>query len=261
MGRHEGPRGRRVALLARVAAVVGVVCAIGVAVAVPAMAEPNLIEGTPCTNSARACVDLVTQKAWLIGPDGKVLRGPVPITSGGPGQETPLGTFRVLSKDATHKSNEYKTPQGLPAPMPWSTFFAAGGIAFHGGSLVRASAGCVHLSDADAQAFFNSLRIGDEVQVQQGGAPAPPKKDDDPEPSASARPTSSAPARPTSSAPAGVAANPPGNQPEAGQPKPSPGAPASTGDRQPSTDGSTKPSSALDLNRSPVNGGALPHGL
>jgi hypothetical protein len=247
MGRDEGLRGRRLVLLARVAAVVGVVCATGVAVAAPAMAEPNLIAGTPCTSGARACVDLVTQKAWLIGPDGKVLRGPVAITSGGPGQETPPGTFHVMSKDATHKSNEYKTPQGLPAPMPWSTFFAPGGIAFHGGSLVRASAGCVHLSDPDAQAFFNSLQVGDQVQVQQGGAPAPAKKDDEPKPSESARPPSSAPAAPNDA---------PGNQP-----KPSQSAPASAGNRQPGADGSTKPSSALDLNRSPVDGGALPHGL
>ena len=247
MGWHEGLRGRRMVLLARVAAVVGVVCATGVVVAGPAMAEPNLVAGTPCTNGARACVDLVTQKAWLIGPDGKVLRGPVPITSGGPGQETPLGTYRVMSKDATHKSNEYKTPQGLPAPMPWSTFFAPGGIAFHGGSLARASAGCVHLSDPDAQAFFNSLQVGDQVQVQQGGAPAPAKKDEDTKPSESARPTSSAPPTPAAA---------PNNQP-----KPSQSAPASAGNRQPSPDGSTKPSSALDLNRSPVNGGALPHGL
>jgi lipoprotein-anchoring transpeptidase ErfK/SrfK len=38
-------------------------------------------------------------------------------------------------------------------------------VAFHGGSLERASAGCVHLDDADAIDFYNTLQLGDQVQV------------------------------------------------------------------------------------------------
>jgi hypothetical protein len=49
--------------------------------------------------------------------------------------------------------------------MPWSVFFADGGIAFHSGSPSRSSAGCIHLEPADAEAWFNYLRIGDQVQV------------------------------------------------------------------------------------------------
>jgi len=49
--------------------------------------------------------------------------------------------------------------------MLWSVFWADGGIAFHGGSVRRASAGCVHLSDADAQDLLQTLQLGDEVQV------------------------------------------------------------------------------------------------
>jgi lipoprotein-anchoring transpeptidase ErfK/SrfK len=51
--------------------------------------------------------------------------------------------------------------------MPFSVFFADGGVAFHGGSVARASAGCVHLNDADAVAFYNTLELGDEVQVHK----------------------------------------------------------------------------------------------
>lgn len=135
---------------------------------------------TPCAISTRACVDLETQRAWLIR-DGKVTRGPVPIASGGAGQETPLGhSFRVYRKNKDHKSGEFTGPDGNPAPMPWSVFFADGGVAFHGGDRERASAGCVKLDLPEAEAFFNDLVEGDKVQVvnasaereARGGAPS-----------------------------------------------------------------------------------------
>mgnify|MGYP000498204164 CR=1 FL=1 len=121
--------------------------------------------GTPCAVSARACVDLDTQRAWLLR-DGKVTRGPVPIASGGAGQETPLGhSFRVYRKNKDHVSGEFTGPDGNPAPMPWSVFFAPGGIAFHEGNTETESAGCVRLSRANAERWFNSLQVGDRVEV------------------------------------------------------------------------------------------------
>jgi len=127
-------------------------------------AEP-LVAGTPCSISAKACVDLDSQRAWLI-KDGKIFRGPVKIASGGNGQETPVGhSLRVYRKDKAHVSEESRLPNGQPAPMPWSVFFEDGGIAFHSGSPNRSSAGCIHLEPADAEAWFNYLEIGDQVQV------------------------------------------------------------------------------------------------
>ena len=132
--------------------------------AVMARKEP-LVSGTPCSISARSCVDLDSQQAWLID-NGKVVRGPIKISSGGAGQETPLGhSFRVYLKDKDHTSQEFKLASGAPAPMPWSVFFADGGIAFHSGNPARASAGCIHLPPADAEAWFNDLQVGDQVQV------------------------------------------------------------------------------------------------
>jgi lipoprotein-anchoring transpeptidase ErfK/SrfK len=98
--------------------------------------------------------------------DGKIIRGPVKIASGGHGEATPIGhSFRVYRKDQNHTTSEYRQPNGQPDPMPYSVFFADGGIAFHSGDPKRASAGCIHLQPADAQAWFNYLRIGDQVQV------------------------------------------------------------------------------------------------
>ncbi|WP_020674242.1 L,D-transpeptidase [Amycolatopsis nigrescens] len=114
----------------------------------------------PCTAPGTvACVSLSEMRAWLLR-DGTVTHGPVPIMPGKPGGPTPVGTFRVEWKDKDHVSKEF-----AGAPMPNSVFFAAGGIAFHAGSLVDPSNGCVHLGDADSLKFFDTLGKGDVVQV------------------------------------------------------------------------------------------------
>ncbi|HEX6507156.1 MAG TPA: L,D-transpeptidase, partial [Chloroflexota bacterium] len=70
------------------------------------------------------------------------------------------GTFHVQWKAGPDfVSSEYGDP------MPWATFFAPGGIAFHGGSLTTASHGCVHLTVANARYFQDHLPIGAEVVV------------------------------------------------------------------------------------------------
>jgi lipoprotein-anchoring transpeptidase ErfK/SrfK len=113
------------------------------------------------------------------------MRGPVKIASGGNGEETPVGhSLRVYRKEKDHLSQESRLANGQPAPMPWSVFFEDGGIAFHSGSPNRSSGGCIHLEPADAEAWFNYLQIGDQVQVvkaaeelaarKQSAAPPPP---------------------------------------------------------------------------------------
>jgi hypothetical protein len=114
--------------------------------------------GVPCAAGTDACIDLSANQAWLLA-GGKVATGPVPITSGRPGYETPAGTFHVQYKDIDHLSREFDD-----APMPYSVFFNSG-IAFHEGSLAVPSHGCIHLSNSAAQAFYDGLAVGDVVQV------------------------------------------------------------------------------------------------
>jgi lipoprotein-anchoring transpeptidase ErfK/SrfK len=133
--------------------------ATGESAATTAVRSQALVPGTPCTVTAKACVDLAANKAWLID-DGAVTTGPVGISHGGQGKETPTGTFQVQWKDKDHKSAEFNN-----APMPYSVFFAPGGIAFHEGNPKNPSAGCVHLSHDDAVTFYDALEVGDEVQV------------------------------------------------------------------------------------------------
>lgn len=115
-------------------------------------------QSSPCSAAARACVDLSAQQAWLT-QDGAVVYGPVPVATGMDSAPTDTGTFHVTWKDLHHRSTEFND-----APMPYSVFFN-GGEAFHQDSVVDPSNGCVHLTHAAARTFYNTLQVGDVVQV------------------------------------------------------------------------------------------------
>jgi lipoprotein-anchoring transpeptidase ErfK/SrfK len=125
---------------------------------VTAKAPATPVDGTPCTSTAKACVDVADRQAWLISK-GVMTRGPVQIMTGDQDDPTPIGTFHVQWKAVQYTSRQYLTQ------MPYSVFFADGGVAFHEGPQDTYSAGCVKLVHDDAVAFFNYLQVGDEVQV------------------------------------------------------------------------------------------------
>ena len=76
------------------------------------------------------------------------------------GYVTPRGAFKPTRLERMWYSRKYDM-----SPMPHAVFFAAGGIAFHEGPLDVPSHGCVHLAAADAIAFFDALKPGNEVDV------------------------------------------------------------------------------------------------
>lgn len=114
-----------------------------------------------CPQAATACVDLTGHITWLQA-GGKVSFGPVRMEPGKPGgvHATPRGTFHV-----SWKAGPGYVSTAYHEVMPWATFFAAGGIAFHGGSLTASSHGCVHLTVANAHYYQDHLPIGAEVVV------------------------------------------------------------------------------------------------
>lgn len=73
---------------------------------------------------------------------------------------TPRGIFHVAWKAGAHYIS---TSFGVP--IPYAVFFAAGGIAFHAGSLTSSSHGCVHLTMHNARYYHDHLPIGAEVAV------------------------------------------------------------------------------------------------
>lgn len=119
----------------------------------PANSEPAPPE---CPPTARACIDVDGKRAWMVD-DGHITYGPVPITTGRPGHETVRGPHHVLR----HVRHDHSIP--FDSPMPYSTYFTTGGIAFHEGRLDEPSHGCIHLGHHAAAHFFEHLRVGDEV--------------------------------------------------------------------------------------------------
>ncbi|SDG77278.1 L,D-transpeptidase catalytic domain [Lentzea fradiae] len=124
----------------------------------PPPPPPPVVKPTPCSISDGACIQLSTNQTWIVRGD-QITYGPVPITHGRKGFETPLGDFPVLRKVKDEWSRPYN------GPMPWSTYFTHSGIAFHEGSLTEPSHGCIHLDRPSAQHYFQNLAIGDTVQV------------------------------------------------------------------------------------------------
>ena len=113
----------------------------------------------PCPATARACVDLAGQRTWL-QKDGNVEYGPVTMSSGAQGWETPRGTHKVTRKVKDEISREFHN-----APMQYSVYFTNTGVAFHAGRVDWLSHGCIHLNHDDAVTYFNSLKPGDVVFV------------------------------------------------------------------------------------------------
>ena len=164
-------RGRRSGVLLGVVALAGAL-SVGMAAAedgpggtrpapapnAPKVATGAAVPGTPCTASARACVDVSSRLTWLI-EDGRIVHGPVAMRPGDAQDPTPKGVFAVQWKAEQWTSRETYTQ------MPYSVFFAPGGVAFHQGAMDTPSAGCVKLVEAEAQRYFAALQVGDEVQV------------------------------------------------------------------------------------------------
>lgn len=142
----------------RTATPVGIGLLAAVALLITATEASAAPSGSPCSATARACVDLPSQRAWLM-QGGNITYGPVPVATGKASAPTAPGTFHVTWKDLHHRSSEFHN-----APMPYSVFFN-GGDAFHQDSVTVRSNGCVHLTQPAARTFYNTLHVGDEVQV------------------------------------------------------------------------------------------------
>jgi hypothetical protein len=118
----------------------------------------SVTSNTNCPAWAKACVDLTHSVSWLQS-NGKIIYGPVPISSGRPGYRTPSGSFQVYWKDRNHHSSLFGD-----ASMPNSVFFV-GGVAFHEGNVGIESHGCIHLSWSASQEYWDNLSYGDGVVV------------------------------------------------------------------------------------------------
>ena len=131
-------------------------------------------------------IDLTGQTAYLL-EDGRVAFVS-PIASGKDGWGTPIGSFRVISKDLNHQSGNFGlvsdsygrivnpnatpgsyVPPGchyIPAPMPYFMEFSKY-VGMHAGYLpgYPASHGCVRMPRDLAAEFFARVSVGTPVRV------------------------------------------------------------------------------------------------
>jgi lipoprotein-anchoring transpeptidase ErfK/SrfK len=80
------------------------------------------------------------------------------VRHGRPDSPTPVGTFPAESKDAEHVN----TSDG--SPMPFTVFFNRD-FAIYQADLTEPSAGSVRLAPGTAEAFFDTVAVGDLIQV------------------------------------------------------------------------------------------------
>ena len=131
-------------------------------------------------------INLTEQTAYLL--EGRRVAFVSPIASGKAGFGTPIGNFRVISKDLNHQSgtfglvsdsygrivNPNATPNSyvppgchyIPAPMPYFMEFSKY-VGMHAGYLpgYPASHGCVRMPRDLAAEFFAQVQIGTPVKV------------------------------------------------------------------------------------------------
>jgi lipoprotein-anchoring transpeptidase ErfK/SrfK len=133
-------------------------------------------------------VSLREQEAYLYRGGHKIASSR--ISSGREGYRTPIGRFRVIRKDADHRSSlygDYVTDSGqvvkanvdsrrdrrpryshfMGTPMPYYLEFSPG-YGLHQGDLpgVPASHGCIRMPYWKARQFFNAAHIGTPVVVK-----------------------------------------------------------------------------------------------
>ncbi|HET6859959.1 MAG TPA: L,D-transpeptidase [Streptomyces sp.] len=123
--------------------------------------KPNRSGKCPTNKGRIACVDLTLQLSWI--QDGATLKyGPVPVRTGRNTYETRTGAKKIYWRNKNHVSSIYHVA------MPYSQFFD-GGQAFHSiGASVWSppgSHGCVNMRTADAKAYWDRLKNGDDVFV------------------------------------------------------------------------------------------------
>lgn len=106
--------------------------------------------------------------------------GVLPASMGRPDYPTPVGTYTVLSKERTVIMDSSSVgipvddPDGYRIPVDYAVRISNRGLFVHSApwavnamGLENVSHGCISLSPADAEWYFNAVHIGDPVIVQE----------------------------------------------------------------------------------------------
>jgi len=107
--------------------------------------------------------------------------GVLPASMGRPEFPTPVGSYSVLSKDRSVIMDSSSVgipvddPEGYRLDVDYAVRFSSHGLYVHSApwailsmGLENVSHGCVSLSPADAEWYFDHVKVGDPVIVQEG---------------------------------------------------------------------------------------------
>jgi lipoprotein-anchoring transpeptidase ErfK/SrfK len=106
--------------------------------------------------------------------------GVMPASMGRPNFPTPVGSYAVMSKersvimDSSSVGIPVDDPEGYRIPVDYAVRITSRGLYVHSApwavqslGLENVSHGCISLSPADAEWYFNTVNIGDPVVVQE----------------------------------------------------------------------------------------------
>lgn len=153
----------------------------------PRIAQRVLDRATP--DNVRIHISLGKQRAYLMVDDEVAIDSP--ISSGKRAGMTPKGVYKILEKDADHRSSVYgdfissktgkvvragvstkidSAPSGTVyrgAPMRWFMRLTYDGVGMHTGILpgYPASHGCVRMPDEIAKMFYEKVKVGTPATV------------------------------------------------------------------------------------------------
>jgi hypothetical protein len=134
----------------------------------PQLAMLTLDLRPPLLSPVRVVISLPQQKAYVF--DRGALLATSAVSTGRPGHETPVGTFRILEKQVRHRSNLYSD-----APMPFMERLTMSGIALHAGHLpgYPASHGCIRFPWAFARKLFGLTDMATRVTITRARPRSP----------------------------------------------------------------------------------------
>jgi lipoprotein-anchoring transpeptidase ErfK/SrfK len=124
-------------------------------------------ENAPAGGPVSIVVSIPLQRAYVFRAG--VLIGFSTVSTGQPGYDTPVGSFRILQKRVDHRSNLYDN-----APMPFMQRLTWDGIALHAGHIPGepASHGCIRLPRAFAERLYGVTQLGASVIVTDQAPPS-----------------------------------------------------------------------------------------
>jgi lipoprotein-anchoring transpeptidase ErfK/SrfK len=113
-------------------------------------------------------------------------KGVFPASMGRPEYPTPVGTYTVLSKerdvvmDSSSVGIPVTDPDGYLLTVDYAVRFTSRGLFVHSAPWAEnslgydnVSHGCISLSPTDAEWYFNTVRVGDPVIVQENSLEVP----------------------------------------------------------------------------------------